>query len=337
MTTNFSERVQGNWFRLGWFFLGISLIIYIISWFIGWGVESENWIGQSSAYCEMSRSGIIREPVNSISNLAFIIVGMYFLYTADKMDEKGSNPLMKKGFLLPLNGFVSMFLGICSFAVHGSSTPTAGILDWSSMLFWISFPVFYNLSRWLGWGEIQMIKMYLVVTTILLSGDLLFDSADFSEIGADSGVEVGLGALYRHFLWSSAIGFLIIFELAIHTKKRIIKHQLRIAIVSIIPSLILIISSSSIPLLLIITQCFIFTILSVVICNSSVLNIHRTISPWLFVGIGTFLIGMVLWQLGLSGLDTCNPDTILQFHSGFHIFIAVTIYSFGRYLQTETI
>ncbi len=333
-----ADRLHGFWFRLGWVLVGIASVVYIISSFIGWGSESEDWIGRASSFCELAHSGIIREPVNTLSNLAYIAVGLYFLYAADRMPNHGPNPFTRKGLATPTYGMVSIFLGIGSFAMHGTSTAFSGMLDWSGMLFWISFPIFYNISRWLGWSESRMIATFLITVTILLLIDLTFDSADFSDLGAGEtqpSTTVEIGALYRHILWSSAIGTLIIFELGLHTAGRINNDATRITLVSAAPSLLLVLSAGAIPILLIIIQCLSFGALAAVLCSSATPSIQRLTLPWLPIGVGAFILGLILWQFGLEGANSCNPDTIFQYHAAWHLLTAVTVFSLGRYFQTE--
>ena len=62
-----ADRLHGSWFKIGWAIIGLASFAYIISSFIGWGSESEDWIGRASSFCEMARSGIMREPVNTLS------------------------------------------------------------------------------------------------------------------------------------------------------------------------------------------------------------------------------------------------------------------------------
>ena len=333
-----ADRLHGSWFKIGWVIIGLASFAYIISSFIGWGSESEDWIGRASSFCEMARSGIMREPVNTLSNLAYIVVGMIFLHAADRMPKSGPNPFSRRGLAAPTYGITSGLLGIGSFVMHGTSTHISGMLDWSGMLLWISFPVFYNLSRWLGWNENRMITTFLITVPLLLLIDLAFDSADFSDLGAiDSqpAATVGLGALYRHILWSSAIGMLIIFELGLHTAERVTNHGVRITLVGSAPSLLLVLSAGPIPVLLIIVQCLSFFTAAAILCNTPTPYFRRSPTPWLPVGVGAFILGLIIWQFGLEGTTRCNPETFFQYHAGWHLLTALTVFSLGRYFQTE--
>ena len=61
--------------------------------------------------------------------------------------KKGKNPMTSRNIAPILYATGSIYIGLGSFAMHGSNTAIGGILDWSGMLFFISFPVFYNLFR----------------------------------------------------------------------------------------------------------------------------------------------------------------------------------------------
>ncbi|MEL1232200.1 MAG: hypothetical protein VXA26_12885, partial [Candidatus Neomarinimicrobiota bacterium] len=42
--------------------------------------ETANLIGEASRWCERVSGGLFREPVNTLSNLGFMVVGLYLFW-----------------------------------------------------------------------------------------------------------------------------------------------------------------------------------------------------------------------------------------------------------------
>ena len=57
------------------------LVFYFIFWILGilHPLESRDAIGTISGWCERVSGGLFREPVNAVSNLGFVFVGLWIL------------------------------------------------------------------------------------------------------------------------------------------------------------------------------------------------------------------------------------------------------------------
>ncbi len=51
--------------------------------------ESQSLIGDASRWCERVAGGLFREPINTLSNLGFMVVGLFifFIITSDDKDD----------------------------------------------------------------------------------------------------------------------------------------------------------------------------------------------------------------------------------------------------------
>ena len=49
--------------------------------------EASNLIGEASRWCERVSGGLFREPVNTLSNLGFMIVGLYIFWICVMMKK----------------------------------------------------------------------------------------------------------------------------------------------------------------------------------------------------------------------------------------------------------
>jgi hypothetical protein len=116
-----------------------------------------DWLGAGSEanryFCEYARSGLLREPANTVSNLAFVVSGLAMAWQAERgVRRKRGNPFMQKPLLVFLFAASSIFLGFGSAALHGSETDLGGELDLLGMYFVAGFVLAYAVRRCFGWS-----------------------------------------------------------------------------------------------------------------------------------------------------------------------------------------
>ena len=60
----------------------ISTLIFILLFFILglfiWNGETP--VSEKDGFCEAKRTGLLKEPMNSLSSLSYVLVGLYILY-----------------------------------------------------------------------------------------------------------------------------------------------------------------------------------------------------------------------------------------------------------------
>ena len=104
-------------------------------------------------FCEPVVHGIIRQPVNTWSNLAFILAGALTVIVA--MGDLASPPakrdhtnLMRSHWIYPgVYAYAAALIGLGSLLYHASMVFTAQVADILGMYLLSTFMVLYNLSR----------------------------------------------------------------------------------------------------------------------------------------------------------------------------------------------
>ena len=77
-------------------------------------------IGQASRWCERVSDGIFREPVNTLTNLGFMIAGLYILYKLT--NETSFNEFSGLNNITILYGVAVVYLGPGSMMMHATNT-----------------------------------------------------------------------------------------------------------------------------------------------------------------------------------------------------------------------
>lgn len=97
-------------------------------------------------YCEAAGEGIAAQPANAWSNLGFVAIGLLVLADAGRR-RRGSGRLATDDRYAVLYGAVAVFLGLGSFAFHGSLRAWGGFVDVQSMHAFLAFILAYDLAR----------------------------------------------------------------------------------------------------------------------------------------------------------------------------------------------
>lgn len=97
-------------------------------------------------YCEAVGPGIAAQPANAWSNLGFVAIGLLVLADAGRR-RRGTGRMARDDRYALLYGGVAVFLGLGSFAFHGSIRAWGGFVDVQSMHAFLSFILAYDLAR----------------------------------------------------------------------------------------------------------------------------------------------------------------------------------------------
>ena len=126
------------------FYLAVSIsLLFLIFFFIlsalGLIQSSENayLIGEASRWCERVSEGIFREPVNTLSNLGFMVVGLYLFWILCNDPKNSNNPFIGINPISILYASVVIYLGPGSMLMHGTNTEWGGWADNLSMIMYI--------------------------------------------------------------------------------------------------------------------------------------------------------------------------------------------------------
>jgi len=123
-------------------------------------------------FCERIRGGAIRQPVNTWSNLAFILTGLLVIVvaTCDRSrasPSDASNP-MRTQFVYPaVYGIAAILVGVGSMWYHMSLAFAGQVVDVISMYLLTGFMLLYNLSRMHCLSPKTFVASYLVLNVVL--------------------------------------------------------------------------------------------------------------------------------------------------------------------------
>ena len=142
----------------------VSLLVFVLA-------ITLNWMGESGMhgmkFCESGYPGLIKQPVNTFSNIGFIIVGLGMAYSQSKRHFAQNNNLFTRTNFFP-TFFASLIvvLGPGSMALHATTTKVGGFLDLFSMYLAASFTFSYAISRLLKWKSLGFSLMFIIALGI---------------------------------------------------------------------------------------------------------------------------------------------------------------------------
>ena len=86
------------------------VVFYLLSYFqLIQSEESLSFIGEASRWCERISAGVFREPINTLTNLGFMIAGLFILYTVS--NESSFNDFSGLNKITILYGVTVVYLG----------------------------------------------------------------------------------------------------------------------------------------------------------------------------------------------------------------------------------
>ena len=128
------------------------------------------WLGadvdRGANFCETA-SGAVRQPVNTLSNLGFVVAGLLVALRAGRPGGLGTGTLASRPGLATAYACVVVLLGPASMAMHATETELGGHLDMASMYLIAGFAVAYAAMRVWGRGPAFLAAVYLGVLVAL--------------------------------------------------------------------------------------------------------------------------------------------------------------------------
>lgn len=122
--------------------LAIGLLVVAIA--DGWlGPD----VGRGANFCEVAYDGLLRQPVNTLSNGGFVVAGLFVAWHA----ATASGGAMPRP-LATAYAVVVVLLGPASAAMHATQSALGGHLDLLSMYLIAGFAAAYALARWVRRG-----------------------------------------------------------------------------------------------------------------------------------------------------------------------------------------
>ena len=314
--------VKENAFKITLIISIIFLVIfYILSYFqLIQSTESLALVGEASRWCERVSGGVFREPINTLTNLGFMVAGLYILHKLT--NETSFNEFSGLNKITILYGVAVVYLGPGSMMMHGTNTEWGGWADNLSMVMYIILPWLYNCYKMSNWSLNTLLTTYFSIVILYASLRGLFGYG--MGIGLDLfGVSIGLWVisefLYRFWspgmrFFSGFVGFLVLMIFGIFP----------IDVFENIGEY----------------WWIIFFWLPGLIANKKPTGKRTYI--WYFAGMTAYIAAWLIWLQGNLTINPnsefCNPDSLIQAHGIWHLLTAVsTIFFFYHYRSEKSV
>ena len=311
---------QKKVFRIALFASLAFLFLYIVLGFLGTTVslESQEAIGNVSRWCERVSGSIFREPANALSNIGFMVAGLFMIRV---LSRDLQNTFREDRFygLTPiaiLYAGATIYLGAGSMLMHGTHTSWGGWADNLSMTMYILMPWLINVGEMGRWGPR---KFFTIYTTIIL-----FYAFTRWFFGTELGINLDLFDLSIG-LWVISEALFRFWSVKLRWLSGFIGFGVA-AIFGIMPSEIFSNLNEYWWVIL-------FWI-PAIICSKPPTK-RRTYTPWGFAGTCSFLLAFVIWLQGYPNTPFCNPDSFIQPHAVWHLTTAFATWCFFKFLRTE--
>lgn len=145
----------------------ISFILFHVALFQGWFGED---IGVGAVFCEVS-DGLVRQPVNTYSNLGFITAGLLIAWQqAAGRFQRRDNPWFRDDFMSVFYASLAVLLGPGSMAMHATMSSLGGTFDLLSMYLIASFIFSYAFYRLMGWRQWGFVGTFVFSMIVMLIG-----------------------------------------------------------------------------------------------------------------------------------------------------------------------
>jgi hypothetical protein len=172
-------------------------------------VETSYLIGEASRWCERVSGGLFREPLNTLSNLGFMVSGLYMFWIICNDKQDSTNPFIGITPISLLYASVVIFLGPGSMLMHGTNTNWGGWADNLSMIMFIILPWLYNIYSMSNWTSKKLISIYISIVVIYSIWRWFTDwglGINFNLFGVSIGLWAISETLYR--FWTPSFRFL---------------------------------------------------------------------------------------------------------------------------------
>ncbi len=280
--------------------------------------ETANLIGEASRWCERVSGGLFREPVNTLSNLGFMVVGLYLFWILCNDNQNSKNPFIGINSISILYASVVIYLGPGSMLMHGTNTEWGAWADNLSMIMYIILPWLFNIYSMSKWSVNQFLKTYISIVIIYSVWRWFTDfelGINFNLFGVSIGLWVISEVLYRYWspifrLISGFVGFLVLMLFGTMPNEVFENfNEYWWVILFWLPGIL----SNQQP------------------------KYPRTYK-WFFLGMISYLSAFAIWLTGVPDHTSCLPDSIIQAHGIWHLLTALATYFFFlHYRSIKTI
>ncbi|MDB2570319.1 ceramidase [Gammaproteobacteria bacterium] len=274
-------------------------------------------IGEASRWCERVSGGLFREPLNTLSNLGFMVAGLYMFWVICSDKQDSTNPFIGITPISVLYASVVIYLGPGSMLMHGTNTEWGGWADNLSMIMFIILPWLYNIYSMSSWTSKQLLSIYISIVIIYSIWRWFTDwglGINFNLFGVSIGLWAISETLYR--FWSPSFRFLsgfvgFIVLLLFGTLPNEVFNNFSEywwVILFWLPGLL-----------------------------ASKQPVNKRTYKWYFLGMIAYFSAFAIWLTGVPDHNLCKPDSIIQAHSIWHLLSALATYFFFLHFRDEKI
>jgi hypothetical protein len=127
-------------------------------------------VGRGAQFCELS-DGPLKQPVNTLSNIGFVVAGLAVAFRAGRPGGLGRSTMSTRPGLATAFACLVVLVGPGSMAMHATESAVGGDLDTLSMYFVAAFAATYAAMRRFGRGQVFMgVTFAAVVLACELAG-----------------------------------------------------------------------------------------------------------------------------------------------------------------------
>ena len=306
------------------FYLALSIsisflvIFFVLSAFgLIQSIEASYLIGEASRWCERVSGGLFREPLNTLSNLGFMVSGLYMFWIICNDKQDSSNPFIGITPISMLYASVVIFLGPGSMLMHGTNTNWGGWADNLSMIMFIILPWLYNIYSMSNWTPKKLISIYISIVLIYSIWRWFTDwglGINFNLFGVSIGLWAISETLYRFWtpsfrFLSGFVGFIVL--LLFGTMPNEVFNNFSEywwVILFWVPGLL-----------------------------ATKKPVNTRTYKWYFLGMIAYFSAFAIWLTGVPDNELCEPDSIIQAHSIWHLLSALATYFFFLHFRDEKV
>ena len=280
-------------------------------------VETSYLIGEASRWCERVSGGLFREPLNTLSNLGFMVSGLYMFWIICNDKQDSTNPFIGITPISLLYASVVIFLGPGSMLMHGTNTNWGGWADNLSMIMFIILPWLYNIYSMSNWTSKKLISIYISIVVIYSIWRWFTDwglGINFNLFGVSIGLWAISETLYRFWtpsfrFLSGFVGFIVL--LLFGTMPNEVFNNFSEywwVILFWLPGLL-----------------------------ATKKPVNTRTYKWYFLGMIAYFSAFAIWLTGVPDNELCEPDSIIQAHSIWHLLSALATYFFFLHFRDEKV
>lgn len=276
--------------------------------------ESLSLIGEASRWCERVSAGLFREPANTLSNLGFMVVGLYIFWVLCNDKKSTTNPFIGTTKISILYASVVIYLGPGSMLMHGTNTEWGAWADNLSMIMYIILPWLFNIYSMSKWSMGQFLNTYISIVVIYSIWRWFTDfelGINFNLFGVSIGLWVISEALYRYWspvfrLLSGFVGFLVL--MLFGTMPNEVFENFN--------------------------EYWWVTLFWLPAILSNKKPKYSRTYKWFVLGMISYLSAFAIWLTGVPDHESCSPDSILQAHGIWHLLSALATYFFFKHYRS---